>query len=313
MRLTALIVTILFICLFLTGSFADEKNITIDGKERGYIITTPNSDEFTAPYPAIFILHGGGSTAEQIRQQYPIEEAHKLGFVTIFPQAIDGFWRDGRKIFKTDDTQISDIVFFRALIDKLIEDNIIDNKNIFFTGFANGGMMAMRVACEMSDMVRAIAPIAANMPVKLKENCEPEYPLSVMIINGSDDKFTPRIGGYIMGRRSNKGRILSIIDTMEFWLKNGYCVTEPKVTEVKINDKDKNKGYLPIRKYSYKNCTSGVSIYLYEIIGGGHAIPSYKENIQPFVIENTTGKKAKNIDAALEISHFFYKHILTSN
>ena len=297
------------------SAFASEKTIDVNGQERSYIITTPKTDNFKKPYPAIFVLHGGAGTAEKIRRQYLIEEeAHKLGFTTIFPQGLNHSWNDGRpdsaRIRRTGEQPVGDIDFFRVLIDKLVKDGTIRKDAIFFTGVSNGGMMSMRVACEMSDIVRAIAPIVANMPFELGGKCDPEQPISVMIINGTDDKLIPRLGGYVMGKK-DRGRVWSIADTMDFWLTNAYCVKEPVVVE--IEGDDKNKEYLPIRKYHYNNCAPNVSVHLYEIIGGGHNIPGYEADTRPIFFKRITGKRARNIDAAVEVTNFFYKHIDKSN
>lgn len=56
---------------------------------------------------------------------------------------------------------VDDVAFVAALIDQLDGELAVDRERVFATGVSNGGMMAYWLAVERSDLVRAIAPVAA--------------------------------------------------------------------------------------------------------------------------------------------------------
>jgi poly(3-hydroxybutyrate) depolymerase len=57
-------------------------------------------------------------------------------------------------------TNGGDIAFVRAMIGWLNTNYCVDQSRIFSTGFSYGGIMSHTIGCQMSDVFRAIAPIA---------------------------------------------------------------------------------------------------------------------------------------------------------
>ena len=46
--------------------------------------------------------------------------------------------------------------YFHQVIDKLIEEYKVDKNRIYVVGWSNGGTMAYRLACEMSDRIAGV-------------------------------------------------------------------------------------------------------------------------------------------------------------
>ena len=44
---------------------------------------------------------------------------------------------------------------------------------MFATGISNGGQMALRLALEAPELVRAVAPVAASLPAERNLDCKP--------------------------------------------------------------------------------------------------------------------------------------------
>ena len=59
--------------------------------------------------------------------------------------------------------KVDDVAFGRALLNDLEKVVKVDPKRIFATGISNGGMMAYRLASELSDRIAAIAPVGGPM------------------------------------------------------------------------------------------------------------------------------------------------------
>src|SRR3972149_6035846 len=68
---------------------------------------------------------------------------------------------------------VDDVGFVRALIDELATLINIDPGRVYATGFSNGAIMVYRLACELSDRIAAIGPVAATQILDDQEACHP--------------------------------------------------------------------------------------------------------------------------------------------
>jgi len=166
--------------------------------------------------------------------------------------------------------RIDEIKFFRKLIDyirddpKMKEKFILDNERIYVTGMSNGGFMTNRVACEMSDIVAAVAPVAGPMfdstsPPATSGNgcydtsfdrdpnfiCQPKNPVPLLHIHGSKDFLVPIDGldpiarkGSIFdwwpSRRKCPSRLgfPPVERSINFWRRNNKVQAKDDFTEV---------------------------------------------------------------------------------
>ncbi|MDN8872721.1 prolyl oligopeptidase family serine peptidase, partial [Staphylococcus aureus] len=65
-------------------------------------------------------------------------------------------------------------------------------KRVYATGMSNGGMMAYRLACEASDIFKAIAAVAGTDNTL---SCTPAKPISILHIHAKDDDHVLFAGG----------------------------------------------------------------------------------------------------------------------
>jgi len=56
-----------------------------------------------------------------------------------------------------------DIDYVKALVDKFKGELCLDESRILATGFSMGGIMTLRVACNMADVFRAVAPMSCSL------------------------------------------------------------------------------------------------------------------------------------------------------
>ena len=57
-----------------------------------------------------------------------------------------------------------DVAFLNQMLDALALKYSVDTRRIYATGLEDGGFMALRVGCSMSDRVAAIAAVGAALP-----------------------------------------------------------------------------------------------------------------------------------------------------
>lgn len=155
---------------------------------------------------------------------------------------------------------MDDVGFVRVLIDQLQGSLSIDDKRIFATGISNGGMMAYRLGCELSDRIAAIAPVAGALNV---QGCKPTDSISMIAFHGTDDLHVLYEGGRPKKVIDPNLRVDSSAEySVSFWVKHNSCSPVPHREE---------KGNIVVQTYA--GGRDGTEVTLYSIIGGGHAWP----------------------------------------
>ena len=82
-----------------------------------------------------------------------------------------------------------DVAFTKLLVEHLIESACVNPRNVFATGFSNGGMMTNRVGCELASIFKGIAPHAGNIKIP---QCKPSSPSAWLSFCGSEDSACNR-------------------------------------------------------------------------------------------------------------------------
>jgi poly(3-hydroxybutyrate) depolymerase len=167
---------------------AGDQMYTLDvgGISRTYIVGLPSGYNASKPERLVFAFHGRTGTAMQIagtgtRGYYGLRSMMP-DTIFVAPQGLgtatdpaDTGWPN---------TGGQDIAFVRAMIASLSARYCIDQGRIFSTGFSYGGIMSHTIACQMSDVFRAVAPMAGAMfgrPTCLT------HPIAAWMTHGSMD------------------------------------------------------------------------------------------------------------------------------
>ena len=167
-------------------------DFSYDGDNRQYYLYTPDSLEAGAAL--IFVFHGYSGSAAGIMGYSDLNDlADENGFVVCYPQGlIDDwdyrFWNVGYE-FHSNETH-DDVGFVKALAYYLQVQYQLSSYNTYSTGMSNGGDMSYLLACQASDVFRAVAPVAGCMMTWIYESCEPIRPIPVFEIHGTDDDVT---------------------------------------------------------------------------------------------------------------------------
>ncbi|WP_230469921.1 alpha/beta hydrolase family esterase [Lujinxingia vulgaris] len=183
------------------GGISHARAILHDRLERTARVFIPSTYTPGEPMPVVFVLHGGFGSGEQIEERSaefnPIAE--REGFIVIYPDGVasDGLlkartWNGGDCCGYASEANIDDVGFLMALLDELEAELCVDTARVYSTGMSNGAIMSYRLACEASDRIAAIAPVAAPQAF---EPCEPTHPVALLHIHGTDDPNAPYEGG----------------------------------------------------------------------------------------------------------------------
>jgi polyhydroxybutyrate depolymerase len=199
-----------------------------------------------------------------------------------------------------------DIAFFNDMLDKLSNEYSLDTTRVYATGLADGGFMDMRLGCVMADRITAIATVGAEMPKKL--NCLPSRPISVLMINGTDDPIVKYNGGHYKGANSGSSSeglaTLSADDSAKYWAKLDNCSKKPEHSKMPA----KEKGGLKTEVSTFAGCQQNAEIALYTIDGGGNTWPGGEQ----YMPEKEVGKTSNDLNANEVIWSFFVGRHLSS-
>jgi polyhydroxybutyrate depolymerase len=281
-----------------------------DSLKRTFNIHIPSFYDKSVQSPLVIALHGRGTNGLSmiiLTHKGFNTLADEDGFIMVYPDGIELNWNDGRTDEEANDRahreNIDDVGFISALIDTMIKDYNINPKRVYVTGISNGAIMSYRLACELSHKITAIAPVDGNIPYMLFPECSPSRPVSVLAINNTDDPLVPFEGGEIYGqfRRIKLGRVLSVNESIGFWVNRNMCSVKPVVTEEP--DRDPEDGTRVTIK-QYLNGIGGTEVSLYAVDGGGHTWPGGFQYLPAGII----GKTCRDFDANEVIWSFFNRH-----
>lgn len=287
------VLTIIYAADDINGSF------TVDGVEREYILHLPKNIG-VEPLPLVMVFHGGGGTAEQIKGHTKFNElADKKNFIVVYPNSVDKNWNDGRIGDKLPMDR-DDVKFISMLLDTLIAKYQVNSKRIFSTGISNGGFFSFYLAYKLSNRILGIAPVAANIPDNLKDTWKTEFPVSLMLINGTKDplvKFDGGSVGFWEDDGGNRGKSISTSWTIKIWTENNSCQSSTKIEEMDDKEDDGCKA----EKETYYKCADGTKVVLITIKGGGHTWPGASQYLPKILV----GAVCKDFSATETIWEFF--------
>jgi polyhydroxybutyrate depolymerase len=221
--------------------------------------------------------------------------------VTVYPDGLVLGWNDGRT---SPDLQrlrggADDLSFLRALVESLIADGVADPGRIVVTGSSNGGMMALRLACDMADRLAAIAVVTAPLSAEQAQSCRPARPLSILVMNCTADATFPYEGGRTAGPPGQDfGRVLSAEATAERWRSWNGCRGEPE--RYVLPDRDPGDG-TRIHLQASRGCAGDTEVLLYTVQGGGHTLPGHGGG-------GRAGLSSRDADGAALIWAFLRRH-----
>jgi polyhydroxybutyrate depolymerase len=256
------------------------------GLTRMYRVHVPPSYDPSFATPVVLNFHGYVEAAEaQIVLTDMNPHADANGYIVVYPSGtgLVPSWNAGACCGDAMNFHVDDIGFIRAMIARLETDLCVDTHRIYATGFSNGGMISHRLACEMSDIIAAVAPVAGTL---VTEPCNPTRPMPVMHFHGTADPLVPFGGNPALG-------MPPVVQMMQTWAERDRCAQETQ-TMYLAGDSSCAR---------YPGCAGGAEVVLCIVDGGGHTWPG------GFQVPEL-GKTSIDLDATAMMWDFFTRHPL---
>jgi polyhydroxybutyrate depolymerase len=147
--------------------------------------------------------------------------------------------------------------------------------------------------------------VAAQFPLALTGKT-PQRPISVMLVNGTEDPLVPFQGGHVrlfrFGR--SRGKVQSTAETIETFRLHNHCRQVPKKSKIQNTNPDDGA---TVEIEEYPGGLEGSEVILVKILGGGHTWPGGKQYLKPRII----GPVCRDINASEMILDFFLRHSRT--
>jgi polyhydroxybutyrate depolymerase len=218
------------------------------------------------PAPTVIVLHGIAISASWTSRISGFAEAASArGFTSVYPEGLKMAWNDGR------DGVVSpadDVGFLRKLVHELSRRNVADPERIYIAGISNGGMMALRMLCEASELFAGAGTVIASMPKRTGTSCHIARPVPIVMINGSADLVIPYNGGWV-GPFGVGGEVWGAEKTAGFVARANGCATVSRTHFPSHKPFD----HMSVTRTAWGGClTPGKAVTLYRVNGGGHQI-----------------------------------------
>lgn len=244
--------------------------ISHGGKAREYRLHVPPGYDGTKPLPLVLNFHGYSSNASQQQIFSQMDgKSDSAGFVLVYPQGLPNPGTgltsfNGGLCCAFGDLSRDDVGFTSAMLDDVFAKGCIDERRVYSTGMSNGGAMSHRLACELSERITAVAPVAHILGIP-PDSCKPARPVPVVHFHGTTDQLVPYNGG---------GNYPSVPETFAGWGARYGCAGTPKET-LKAGAS---------RCETYESCEGGAEVTLCTLEGMGHCWPG-----QPFCLPGSLG------------------------
>ena len=203
------------------------------GINRKYEVYVPSSYDGSGILPVVIGLHGGGgSIKSDINNKMP-QSADKLNFLLVMPEGTGkillgqmwaawnaGTWATGQCCGDAVTNNIDDVGFISKVIDEVEKNYNVDSKRIYATGLSNGAMMAIRLGCELSNRIAAIAPVSSPA---VPSNCHPSRKVPMIYVHGTSDPCVPYNGGQGAGCIGAPLDVQGAQAIVDYWKQINTC------------------------------------------------------------------------------------------
>lgn len=290
------------------------ESIPSGGMQRRYMVHVPPTYNARAAYPVVLALHGSGMGMDSMRGLTLMDlTADRNNFIVVYPEGANGGWNAGGMKSKSSE---NDVAFIADLLRHLQTKYRVDKQAVYACGISNGGQMAERLACDLSDQIAAIGVVAITGLESICKSCSSRRTMPAMFFIGTDDPLCPRENGEakqlgslgaslgigdiaITPQMAKFADIMTAEEVAEFWANHNGAGTAPR--QERLPDKDTRDGCTVTRE-QYGGGDREVVVYT--INGGGHSWPGGLG----FVIEGKLGRTCMDVKASDLLWDFFRTH-----
>jgi len=171
-------------------------SIQHEGLARTYRVHVPARYDPAEPAPLLVALHGGGMDRPgDDGFDSLVRQSDYHGFIAVYPDAWPApgqgkrtGWNAGQCCGDARERNVNDVGFVAQVVTNVFRQVSIDRERIYAAGVSDGGMMALRLACDMPDLFRGVASVGG---ADATARCTPDKPVSVLQFHARNDPRVP--------------------------------------------------------------------------------------------------------------------------
>lgn len=231
-------------------------NLVSSGVEREFLLYVPHVDHDDA-LPLVFSLHGSGSVPQsQVDVSHFDVLAQRHGFVVVFPAGAFTNSITARSWNANKEEGVDDVQFVRDMIKRVSEMIDIDQSRIYTSGYSGGARMSSRLACELSNVLAAAAPVAG---LQYPDDCTLKRPIPLIAFHARDDQ----VNNYVLESESRPYWRMGVETALDKWRQANGCALSNADTQLTAN----------VSRYLWDECKESAQIHYYLSEKGGHTWP----------------------------------------
>ena len=274
---------------------------TRDGRTRSYRLFVPIGPLGTSPL--LVALHGGLGSSAQFSSNSGFDGlATSNKFLVAYPDGVGRLanggggaqtWNGGDCCGPAAKTKVDDVAFLRALVADVSRVHAVESTRVYAAGHSNGGIMALRLACEASDVFVAVGVQSSALGVA---TCTPRLPVSLLQIHGTADTNVPIDGGRGSGLANVSFRPPKQAATT--LAAADRCDAAPTTTDDTANP--------DLRLTVWPGCAAGTGVQFLTVTGAGHAWMGHPASSP--LAERLVGTPYAGLDSSRAIWSFLAAH-----
>jgi polyhydroxybutyrate depolymerase len=239
------------------------QELVSSGVDRYYLLHVP-VDHDGADIPLVINFHGSLLVPEdQVKASDFGTIADREGFAVAYPA---GAFASGnmQRSWNADveDSGVDDVQFVRDIVEDVAKRLNVDRSRIYATGFSGGGRISSRLACELSDLLAAAAPVAG---LQYYADCTPAQPIPILAIHSTADPFNH----YKLSDDSPAYWHVGVETAIEKWQAANGCETPAEVSDFADS----------VERRTWSDCRGGSEITLYAVDDDKHMWPGFASEV----------------------------------
>jgi len=252
------------------------------GETREYLLYVPESYN-GQPMPLVFSFHGsGGEPRGQVATSGFDRLAEQYGFLVAFPAGAFTNSITARSWNANMEAGVDDVQFVHDMITAIAGERAVDRSRIYTSGFSGGARISSRLACELSDVLAAAAPVAG---LQYPDDCTLKRSIPVIAFHALDDQ----VNTYQVMPDSRPYWRMGVETALDKWRQANGCTL--------TNTADRLAQGITL--YTWTDCRDGAQLHFYQTETGNHTWPGADQN-----------RAIQDIQASSLIWAFFSRHRL---
>jgi len=264
-------------------------NLRVQNIERQFLLFVPSQYVPKTGVPLWLLAPGAYETPRRflhVSGMLPFAEQKTFAFVVLQGTKVEGLnvGLHGQAVPYLPD----DVEYTRAILRDVSQKLCVNMNRIRCTGYSRGARFCSRLASELSNFVKGIAPIAG---LRFPYPNNATHPMPIVAIHGTQDEINP-----YWGRGDPSYWNMSVPDAVNRWRDMNKC---------KFNKWERKTKHVVL--YEHFDCKDDASVVLVMVEGDGHTWPGSKA-----FVESQFGGTTGEVNANEIMFTFFMRHPVKS-